>query len=480
MKKTLLLTLPVLLFASQNDINLKIQELENEIKTLKKEVQLHQDDLDERIPIIEMVEKKSILDRINFSPELLLRFDKFDYTNRSIEGETTMIYGNPAYQPDGTYNRRTDYTKNFDIATSIRFRLNMDMDMDDIKFHGRILYMNSSQSNQRVCILSRDIKTGEAGSAFDVDRAYIDYTPNRGDDYAFTFSFGILPTTGGTPMQYAQSTQRKSMFPALVFDMNTYGMIGTQKLGDDTFVRLILAKPYTLQAQFYPYQCNRENIDDANIVGVYADTKFHFVGNSMFSFGVNILNDLRAHPYLGPDIDASNAHHLGTMVTFGMGLDIEKVAETDTTLFLHTALSHPHNNGKIDDYKIVNPTDPTDPGFTTSNYATGTMLTSNGFAVYLGTKYDINEKFNIGAEYNHGSKYWFSATQGAEDMFNKLATRGNAYEVYSMWKYHKYLNAKLSYLNIQEEYTGSGWHFGEPVKKDATQSIVSLSLEAKF
>ena len=221
MKKTLFLTLPIFLFASQNDINLKIQELENEIKTLKKEVQLHQDDLDERIPIIEMVEKKSILDRINFSPELLLRFDKFDYTNRSIEGETTMIYGNPAYQPDGTYNRRTDYTKNFDIATSIRFRLNMDMDMDDIKFHGRILYMNSSQSNQRVCILSRDIKTGEAGSAFDVDRAYIDYTPNRGDDYAFTFSFGILPTTGGTPMQYAQSTQRKSMFPALVFDMNT-------------------------------------------------------------------------------------------------------------------------------------------------------------------------------------------------------------------------------------------------------------------
>jgi len=479
MKKTLLLTLPILLFATQSHIDLKIQELENEIKALKQEVKFHQEDLDERIPIIEMVEKKSILDKINFSPELLLRFDKMNYVNNSIEGETTLIYGNPDY-PDGVYNRRTDYTKNFDIASSLRFRLNMDMDLDDVKFHGRMLYMNSSQSNQRVCILSRDIKTGEPGSGFDVDRAYVDYTPNKASEYAFTFSFGLLPTSGGTPMQYAQDRQRSSMFPALVFDMNTYGMIATQKLGEDTFVRLILAKPYTLKGQFYPYQCNRENIDNANIVGIYADSKFHFLGNSLLSFGANMLNDLKAHPYLGPDIDASHAHNLGTMVTFGMGLDIEKVADTETTLFLHTALSNPHTNDEIDDYKIINPTDPADHGFTTSDYATGTMLSSNGYAIYLGTKYDINEQFNVGAEYNYGSKYWFSATQGAEDMFNKLATRGHAYEIYSMWKYHKYLNTKLSYLNIHEAYTGSGWHFGPPAKKDATQSIMSLSLEAKF
>ena len=108
------------------------------------------------------------------------------------------------------------------------------------------------------------------------------------------------------------------------------------------------------------------------------------------------------------------------------------------------------------------------------------MLNSNGYSIYLGTKYDFNSKWHVGAEYNHGSKYWFSATQGAEDMFNKLATRGTAYELYGVWKYHKYFNTKLSYLNIHEEYTGSGRHFGEPAKKDATQSIISLSLEARF
>jgi hypothetical protein len=489
MKKILLLTLPLLALASKGDVDQKILKLENELKELKQEMAYHQEDLDERMPIIESIEKKSILDKINLSPELLLRFDKFDYVNRSIAGETTMIWNNPEYQPNGTYNRRTDYTKDFDVATSIRFRLNMDMDLDDVKFHGRMLYMNSSQTNQRVCILSRDIKTGTPGSAFDVDRAYVDYSPNKNSPYAFTFSFGLLPTSGGTPMQYQQDRQRGSMFPALVFDMNTYGLIGTQKLGEGNFVRVILAKSYTLRPNFYPYQCNRENIDNANIIGIYADTKFSLMGDAMLSFGVNVLNQLKAHPYLGPDVTSLDAHDLGTMATFGVGLDIEELAQTPTTLFIHTALSNPHANGNRDDYKIVAKPGQTvedgktidgRTGFTEANYASGGMLSSNGYSVYLGSKYDINAEFNVGAEYNHGSKYWFSATQGAEDMFNKLATRGSAYEAYSMWKYHKYLNAKLSYLYIQEEYTGSGWHFGEPVSKDATQSIISLSLEAKF
>jgi len=490
MKKIGLLVIPFFLSAN-GTLQEKVAQLEKEINSLKQDINYHQEDLDERIPIIEMVEKKSILDKINLSPELLLRFDKFKYTNRSIEGETTMIYGNPDYQPDGTYNRRTDYTKEFAIASSLRFRLNMEMDLGELKFHGRMLYMNASQANERICILSRDIKTGTAGSAFDIDRAYVDYTMNTTSSYPFTLSFGILPTSGGTPMQYSQGKKRSSMFPALVFDMNTYGLIGTQKLGESTYARLILAKAYTLRANFYPYQCNRENIDNAGVVGLYSDTAFHFLGNSLFSFGFNILRSLKAHPYLGPDVDSSDSHQLGNMLTLGMGLDIEKFANTQTTFFIHTALSNPHANTQEDDYKIVARADVNQTladgltydgkvGFTEADYASGGMLSSNGYALYVGIKHEVFTNIQMGLEYNYGSKYWFSATQGAEDMFNKLATRGSAYELYSTWNFHRNLNTKLAFMNIQEEYTGSGWHFGEPAKKDATQTIVSLSIEAKF
>ncbi len=484
MKKAFLLTLPLILAASST-IDTQLLHMQKQIQTLQKQLAEQQADMSENMPILEEVEKKSILDKLNLSPELLLRFDKFKYVNKGIVGENTKII-DPRHPMFGE-QRRDEFRKNYDIAASVRFRLNMNMTLDDIKFHGRLLYMNATQANQRICILSRDIKTGTAGSAFDVDRAYIDYALNKNSEYTFTFSFGLLPTSGGTPMQYATDSKRMSMFPALVFDMNTFGVIGTQKLADKTFARVILAKPYTLRANFYPYQCNRENVDNADIAGIYADTTFHFLGKALLSFGVNMMHDLKAHPYLGPDVNAADAKKLGTMFTYGLGVDIENIAHSGTTAFVHTAFSNPHPNGEKDDYKIVSytpdyegETTSGDIGFTEADYASGTMLTQNGYSIYLGTKYTINPQWSAGAEYNHGSQYWFSATQGAEDMFNKLATRGNAYEAYGTWKYHKYLSAKLSYLQIEEQYTGSGWHFGEPASKDATQRILSLSLEAKF
>ncbi|WP_457746693.1 DUF3373 family protein [Sulfurimonas sp.] len=483
MKRAFLLLLPLLASASQSDINTRVDALSKEIKLLQAQVADDAIYMAEYAELFDNVEKKSILDKINLTPELLLRMDKLNYTNKYIQGENTLIYN-----PDGTpttLQRRDEFTKNFDPATTIRFRLNMSMELDNVKFYGRMLYMNSSQSNQRLCILSRDIKTGTAGSAFDVDRAYVDYKINKHTNNPLTLSFGILPTTDGTPMQYSKNQKRHSMFPALVFDMNSYGLIVTQQISNATFARAILAKAYTLRPNFYPYQCNRENIDNADITGLYLDTSFYFLGNSLLSFGVNLLNNLKAYPYLGPDIGTDNAHNLGAMATFGFGIDIEKFLHTNTTLFIHTALSNPHSNGNIDDYKIIAPlsdglTIDGSTGFTTADYATGEMLQQNGYAFYVGGKYDFVSNVSFGAEYNYGSKYWFSATQGAEDMFNKLATRGYAVEMYSLWQFHKYINAKLSYLHIKENYTGSGWHFGEPAKKDARQEIYSLSLEAKF
>ena len=485
MKKTLLLLSPMLLLAV-NNAEERLNFLENEIKNLKIEMKYNQDDLDERMPIIEKIEKKSILDKINFSPELELRMDKMDYKLGEIANESTKIYSNSDESMVGE-QRRDEFSKNFDIASSIRFRLNMNAKIaDNVSFYGRMVFANSSQSNQRLCILSRDIKSVASSSALDIDRAYINYSPNKFSDYAFTFSFGLLPTTGGTPMQFAQGNKRQSMFPALVFDMNTYGIIGTQKINNNTFIRAILAKAYTMRASFYPYQCNRENIDNANVIGMYADTKFTFLGDSLLSFGVNMLQNLKAHPYLGPDVGSSDAHILGDTITLGLGLDIQKIAKQNLTFFLHTALSSPHGNGKSDDYQIAEgnevegKTESGLTGFSEADYAQGEMLSKDGYSIYIGSKYNFSDTLHFGAEYNYGSKYWFSATQGAEDMYNKLATRGNVGEFYTTWHLHKKIKAKLGYMYSKEKYTGSGRHFGEPAKKNGTQKIAYLTLNARF
>ena len=62
--------------------------------------------------------------------------------------------------------------------------------------------------------------------------------------------------------------------------------------------------------------------------------------------------------------------------------------------------------------------------------------------LYIGGKYELSKAtINIGAEYNYGSKYWFSATQGAEDMYNKLATRGHVGE--TVWLYGNFIETYI-------------------------------------
>lgn len=242
--KYLLSLTPIALFplyVYAEDLSTKVNLLEKEVFKLQKELKLHQEDLDERLPIIEKNEKHSILDKINLSPEILLRIDKLDYASGLIGSDGDKTLTNPS-DPNSPY-RRDRYTKNFDAAGYVRFRLNMNAQYEDLKFYGRFLYANSSQSHQRLCILSRDIKTAQGGSALDIDRAYIDYTPNKQQNGDFTLSFGILPTTGGTPMHFAQNKQRSSMFPALVFDMNTYGVIATQNFTTTLIFELLLQKP---------------------------------------------------------------------------------------------------------------------------------------------------------------------------------------------------------------------------------------------
>ena len=496
MRKRLAVFIPFLasipLLADANETAYKkIESLQQELQRLQEQFkETNQLDI-EHEDILDKVETKSILDKINFAPQLELRFDKLHYKNNYIEGENTKIPDNPSYTGDapapGTDNRRSGYTKNFDIATTVYFDLMMSAQLDaHTKFHGKLSFTNTTQSHQRMCILSRDIKAQHAESAFDVTLAYFDYTPTPNSDYSYTLSMGILPTSNGTPMQYAQNAQRTSMFPALVFDMNSYGLIYTQKI-KSIYARAVLAQAYTLRRVFYPYQCNREDIDNASIAGIYLDDTVTLFGSqALLSGGFNALFAFKAHPYLGPDIYNTNTQVLGNIYTTGIGIDLPKIGQTPLDLFAHAALSIPDGNGKTQDYKITHYkggrglTKNETIGFTEADYAKGEMLAKNGYAFYVGMKYTFNDHFDIGAEYNHGSKYWFGATQGAKNMFNKLALRGNGYELYAHCKLNAHLYAKFSFLDMHENYTGSGWHFGEPAKKSADQKIGSISLNAKF
>jgi uncharacterized protein DUF3373 len=88
------------------------------------------------------------------------------------------------------------------------------------------------------------------------------------------------------------------------------------------------------------------------------------------------------------------------------------------------------------------------------------------WSVYTGARFDLpNGKTQIGGEFNRGSQYWFNFTQSADEiMLSKLATRGNVFEAYVNQQIGKLGQLRISGIQYNYEYSGSGWHMGEPKK----------------
>ena len=103
-------------------------------------------------------------------------------------------------------------------------------------------------------------------------------------------------------------------------------------------------------------------------------------------------------------------------------------------------------------------TDPNEKGML------GSLESETGTSIWLGVNAPcpiLPDSAKIGFEWNQGSKYWRSMTYG-EDTYtgSKIATRGQAWEVYRTQKLTEALSFGLSYVLMQYDYTGSNSFFG--------------------
>ena len=94
----------------------------------------------------------------------------------------------------------------------------------------------------------------------------------------------------------------------------------------------------------------------------------------------------------------------------------------------------------------------------------GSLDSKTGTSVWLGVNAPcpiLPDSAKIGFEWNKGSKYWRSMTYG-EDTYagSKIATRGQAWEVYRTQKLTEALSFGVSYVLMQYDYTGSNSFFG--------------------
>ena len=106
----------------------------------------------------------------------------------------------------------------------------------------------------------------------------------------------------------------------------------------------------------------------------------------------------------------------------------------------------------------------------------------DGYAIHAGVRYDVPDApFKLGFEYNHGTENWIGMTPGNDDMYGaKLATRGDVYEVYTIWdipageatsKYGKAF-IRLGYQYYDYAYSGSGDWNALPVEMDQLTTML--------
>ena len=468
-----------------------------------------QDEFDEALDILDKIETKVLSNKIEWSVDLRGRVDNFKYKMNGI-GDNI---GKP-YDSSAPINERREMafpqTLNYKPHYSVRGYLNMRAKFEDVSFTGRLRFDRSSQTNQRLCILApqdigKDLFSASVNkfTSFEVDKAYFDLPLFKKSKLPLIISGGILPTSGGMSSNIIENRPRGSVFPSLIFDSNVYGGIVTANLSKITglsnaYARFVTGKAFTLRGESYYYQCNRENIQNMDVAGLFFEFKVPVAWNNLFWVGINKNSDIKATPFMGRNQVENVGSNtklkfqkpLGDITNYGAGIEFRKIALAGgkLDLFFHGAVSDPSPNGNCVNYTDVD--DPTcsvggeaNPNpFYHSEMGRGTLLKEKGHSFYTGFRYEIPAKLKtkIGYEFNYGDDYWWSATQGSEDVFNKLATRGDVNEFYLIQPINKHLYFRLGYLSIKEKYSGSGYHFGTPLKKDAKQENLYMLFNAYF
>jgi len=420
--------------SSLESLNKRIDSLEKQLIILKSSQADSDDELEERI---DEVETSIIIDKIKFGLEFRTRVD--NYNVKKINGDD----------------------KNYDNLWSNRVRLKMKSKISyNLKFTGRLtMYKNWSDSDIDSYSNIDYIQARRPNdSSIFLERAYVDWVLTDGK-VPVILTLGRQPSSDGPSHQFKDNTVRKSTYSALSFDGVSDGLMTTfnlEKVSDveGMAVRVGYAKGYQSSLS-QNYTESNNGLGDSNVYGIFFDTSLIENGSLLQLSAVyadNIISNV-------PD-DNKN---IGDMLIYTAMVEFTNIYDSGLDIFTHYAINQMKPNGQTSSYNGIN-MDLLESS--ASGETTVSTNNVNGSAYWLGMRYTIpNLSFNnprIGIEYNHGDKNWFSFTQGSNDVTNKLATRGDATEIYYIQPINRYAYLRFGVEMIDYDYTGSGFQLGSP------------------
>ncbi len=413
-----------------------------------------QKDIDEIYDTLDEVETKTLKDRLNFGAEVRVRVDN---------------YYDKHFVAQGSTEDDSDHQDNF---WSSRFRLNMNYKVSrDLQFHGRLSVTKNWADNDNPAFYNEFNRGhGASDTSVEFERAYVDWiVPNMPVPLAITF--GRQPSTEGPPVEYRENRLRQSTYPALLYDGETDGIVATigleRYLGiKDSGLRLAYGKGFQDDDDYANWRDTRSGLDDTNFMAAFFEGQIPMVENSLMVFSYIRGFDMVDNP-LG-----ANAN-VGDMDLYGVHLQASDIMKTGLDAFVSWGLNHSHPRGTTS-------MGPMEVGLLTNDGKDN----KTGWAIYTGLRYMLPfQQLNnpkIGFEYNHGSQYWFTFTQSSIEPFNKLAVRGDVYDIYYIQPLNKNLFARIGYTYIDYDYTGSGLHLGKPQDSDETLTDAYFLLDCHF
>ena len=475
-----LIFLAVLSNAKDNsDILMRVKKLEIENKKQSKIIEMLYKKL-------EKLSKKKSLDKNEITQEQLDELgDRLDKIETSTLIDKVKLRLGFRVRNDNIEKKMADGRKvHSDNIWSTKLELNMYSKIaNNMKFHGRVsMYKYWADSTIHPYALYDNMQGRvPSTSALFVERAYVDYYFHLGVPSSVTI--GRQPSSDGPSYQYMENTTRKSTYSALVFDGASDGIVYTadiSKIINIGKARLRVAYGKGFQNDETKIGVTNAfigasdtSLKDTNVFGLFFESNFLGYDSSLFQVGAVKMSNVIANSM---ETNSSANVNLGDIYFSGAMAEVTNINNSGFDAFAHIGFSHAKPNGKL--YRARY-------GLLNSNGSTGSK---NGYAFWVGGRYDFRKfkHLKIGAEYNHGSKNWISATQGSYNVYNKLATRGDAYEIYGLYPINRFSFIRLGFLHINYNYTKSGWYKSEPKKfsdltasekKDAVKSINSFYLQ---
>jgi hypothetical protein len=433
---------------------------ETKVHKVEQDVQAIYDGMDE-------IETRQLQQKINLGAELRTRIDSYTLSDYPLVGDKERDSNN----------------------WTSRFRVNMDAAFTEtLSFHGRLaMYKNWGDSDDGTgggMINDANRSHQPSSSNLWVDRAYVDWTP-QGLPIPLAITVGRHPSTEGPPFEFKENRLRQSTYPAHLFNGESDGIVATLGLERYTGLagsglRLGYSKLYhsdddTTFGKAFPF-LDDQDVEDSNVLGVFLESGLPGLSDSLAVLSYANVSDLPLIPFspalcgltgiteLPANVD------LGDMQVWGALIQARNVADSGTDLFFSYGANHTRPNGNASmGYGLLSPDGRED---------------RDGFSIYSGARYTLPfaplNLPKVGFEFNYGSQYWFSMTMGSSDLFNKLATRGEVYDLYYIQPVNQHLFFRAGWMHVVYEYSGSGMYMGEPAPTQALLDNYYLLMDVRF